>query len=44
MQRDTFQVKNFPDLTMFQSESKQQVLNVCIATDEIMGPVSKQSA
>jgi glycosyltransferase involved in cell wall biosynthesis len=39
MQKDTFKVRKFPDLSSFQAESCSHSLRVCIATEEIVGPV-----
>ncbi len=39
MQKDTFQVKSFPNLARFCSTDMQKPLRVCIATEEILGPV-----
>jgi glycosyltransferase involved in cell wall biosynthesis len=39
MQRDTFAVDDFPSLERFRSEYRGSVIRVCIATEEITGPV-----
>lgn len=39
MQKDNFQVQPFPDLTTFCSSNKARPLNICIASEEILGPV-----
>lgn len=40
MRKDTFSVKNFPDLTGFKApESPPRPLRVCIVTEEIIGPI-----
>lgn len=39
MQKDKFQVRHFPDLKSFQAKSAKRSLRICIATEEIVGPV-----
>ncbi len=39
MQRDTFIVEKFPSLERFQSDFRERTIDVCIATEEIIGPV-----
>ncbi|MCF8069624.1 MAG: glycosyltransferase [Desulfobacterales bacterium] len=39
MQKDDFKIRYFPDLTSFQSDATSRNLKVCIATEEIVGPV-----
>ena len=39
MQKDDFDVRYFPDLSSFQAEPEDRGLRVCIATEEIVGPV-----
>jgi len=39
MQLDNFPVRYFPDLSRFQSGERGRELRVCIATEEIVGPV-----
>lgn len=39
MQRDTFEVERFPSLEQFDSHFTDRTLRVCIATEEIVGPV-----
>lgn len=39
MQKDTFDVEKFPDLSEFTHTDSEAKLRVCIATEEILGPV-----
>ena len=39
MQVDNFPVRHFPDLSQFQADELGRGLRVCIATEEIVGPV-----
>lgn len=39
MQKDDFVVRKFPDLSAFVCEGKGRPLRVCIATEEIVGPI-----
>ena len=39
MQKDTFEIEKFPDLSEFSNKDSGAKLRVCIATEEILGPV-----
>ncbi|MEM8845387.1 MAG: glycogen/starch synthase, partial [Pseudomonadota bacterium] len=39
MQKDNFEAKTFPNLSGLQSSSPAQPLRICIASQEILGPV-----
>jgi glycosyltransferase involved in cell wall biosynthesis len=39
MQKDNFVVRKFPDLSAFKSKEVVRPLRICIATEEIVGPV-----